>query len=568
MVSLAKVKKRVESHSESREYLWLAGQLMEQGDLDEALLIVNRGLQYHDHDLVGFVLLANIKQARGDLDDAKDLWTHLLDQYPSMVRPIKGLFEIALETNNIEESRLYYEKLRAIDPFYIPKRDCEIVGSHPADDVGLPSLESDTLELSSCDENEKFNTEKFDNDIIEDTLVAIKSESSALEAHSMSSINAEETENLSNIEQATEGDTSLVDSTDVEGAFDDIFGDDDREDFVLPDTIDQESSEAIALKNPEEESSHKHDINHSVAEVIELPILDLIDDEDEELGFLTESTVEIVNDDESEEDVTHETRFSDELNLDSLIADKDNSTSQDDLVTGSDVSDALDEIFGHLEEDAFDEALLGASDSERVVPGQYSSETRVKDECTSQPSESMLVDPDTDAELDSLFVDADNNADPVDSSGESIFVSSEFDMDEDDVDRSKIFNPIEEVREDPADELIALDDHMSQPQAEQYFNLEGDEATSSSEPIPEFLSLGDEDDIDESIFEDPTASEAHDSSETPTVTLAEIYYEQELFSRSIAMYEELIAMESGNPSCVSRYQLRIKEIKNQMGAES
>jgi hypothetical protein len=86
------------------------------------------------------------------------------------------------------------------------------------------------------------------------------------------------------------------------------------------------------------------------------------------------------------------------------------------------------------------------------------------------------------------------------------------------------------------------------------FDLEGvalDDIKISEEiqdSLPEILSLDVSTETKINVTEDQT---------TPTVTLAEIYFEQELYDRSIEMYQDLIKIEGDN----GVYQTRIEEIK-------
>lgn len=610
MVSVDKVKKRVENQSDSREFVWLAQQLFQNGNAADALVVVNKGLQYFEDDLAGKILQAKIKLSLGDLDHSKQLWEDLFNKYPSQLISSKNLMEIALQENDLEGSRRYFNHIKSVDPLFSINHEVET----PEIDVTDVSIEEEInpeLTAPELSEEVKENEPELSLPDLE------------LNTDASLDFSAEVPSEAEELNLSIDEDMQL-DSDAVGDALDDIFGEENDE-FNLDSssqgnpeatesievTQDESAPESLELPlNQNESAPLEFQAPTSETQVVELPKLELEDDDEFDFGSDPEPELPGLVENEPIAEALPPTQVQ-------VEEDKE------EVVTGTDVSDALDEIFGELEEDEFDESLLGASDQERVVPSannpndisKDNTETSVStDEAQdifedseevldqiietkaheselnlestevseSQEEEShdeslILKEPEQDpapsalaedlgdavvSELDALFEEEDED-EPEDKSS---FTQGDYDLENDDTFGE--FEPVQEETNSAIDELETLEEandeifgefDESESSSNEFYNIEGEEANNGlDDSALDGLDLDDE--IDESIFEDPTAPQAEDVVERPTVTLAEIYFGQELFDRSLKMYQELAEADPQD----EKLKLRIEEIKKHM----
>lgn len=632
MVELSKVQQRVAENPDSREFTWLASELVKLGRLEDAIAALNSGIQFYPNHLPALILKAKAIQSlssstSGDLTEAKSLWLEINHKYPSAIISLKSLMEIALEENDLELSRKYYNELKHIDPFVSSLSLSSDIPTEP-----VSTMDSD-LDLSSEDIIDEFVLDESPADL---TSQQVDTESSMGDLELDTSLEDElppldlmktevdladdNSEFNFEVEQSTESEMEL-DSQAVGAALDDIFGDD-TDDFTFPEST-QNDTDSDSHKDTSELNPSVPEIQESATpEKVELPPLELEDDE--ELSFSEEESLfgdEIEDLTFSEAPVTSEAPASADV------------SAKDDLLTGADVSDALDEIFGELEDDDFDESLLGSSDTERIVPKAStpedielnSSESDAEDifgdseetldilvESTDDevlnPPDVAGIDDDLESkdsmtgmgdavvdELDSIFGDESDDEftelleanTGIESASTNIASNTSHEEVSDDPESLTLtqgdyvtdtsseeleFVPVEEEDHSVVDELTTLDsideDIFSgleeTNEGDDFYDITG-EANSGSlfEDNESLSSLDIDEDIDESIFEDPTSPTGGATPEKPTATLAEIYFQQELYEKALEIYQTLSA--SGNQSI--DYSERINEIKKQIDAQ-
>lgn len=638
MVELSKVQQRVAENPDSREFTWLASELVKSGRLEDAIAILNKGIQFYPKHLPALILKAKAihslaSSTSGDLTEAKSLWLDINQTFPSTLISLKGLMEIALEENDLELSRKYYNELKHIDPYVsLTSLSNDTPTDHP------PLMDSE-LDLSSEDIIDEFVLDESPVDVSSHE-VATDTESEALDLVSGADLenelppldltNAEvdltdeDSEFNFEVDQNTESEMEL-DSQAVGAALDDIFGDD-NDDFAFSEPIQKETDPDNDLVENLELNSPMSEIQDMAKpEKVDLPTLQLEDDE--ELSFSEEES--LFGEEAKELTISEEPATS-------------NVPAEDDLLTGTDVSDALDEIFGELEDDDFDESLLGSSDTERIVPKASTPEdvelsastddaedifgdseetldilVESTDDEILNPPQNSLVDDDIENkgsisgmgdavadELDSIFGDesddeftelidshTEGGSTIVDSSPsmaqEEVSVESESSEDSEDSEGLTLtqgdyvtdtdsegleFVPVEEEANSVVDELTTLDsideDIFSgieeTNEGDDFYDITG-EANSGSffEDNESLSSLDIDEDIDESIFEDPTSPTGGATPEKPTATLAEIYFQQELYEKALEIYQTLSASENQSID----YSERMNEIKKQIDAQ-
>ena len=695
MSSLEKVKVKLQLNPSLLEFSWVAGKLFEQGEFDEALTVINRGLEYHQADIVARIVQAKIKFAQDDIEHSKELWSKIAELRPATIVAHKYLMEIALVQNDAEASRICFQNIKQLDPWFlissenesaVPNRiedsseleieDTSGISNEEAssldftdetsyDDVtenesteGLDSLmeeaalspaidpkildkkiaddffgddftepshtilaENESIPSETSGQIEPLVLEELNNEMMDEELdLGLTTEN--LEIEEPPTVNESDSIAVNKVEEVTEllelgnlqqtFDDLGVDGSSLESALDNVFGELD-EDFNFS-SDDDLGVITEAPPEPNEQSWLAADevVEEPIEEIVKLPILDLVDDDDDfyfsepelaqdtaksnyeldvDLGGESLAEVSAEPKAELESKIQLESEIVSELKIESNQVEK-----AEEIITGDDVSDALDEIFGELEDDTFDSSLMSADtnpslddifqDSDKVIEEMVGSkdlidvppegakvlevsetEQEVELETEQENTPSSIPDDLSSAviaELDALF-DDDDDLKIVETNIEIEAESAHlFTNNFENKEADELFDNNKRVDDDVFGEENSLGELSDS--GTDFYNIEGADALDSEfdlegvalddikiseeiqDSLPEILSLDVSTETKINVTEDQT---------TPTVTLAEIYFEQELYDRSIEMYQDLIKIEGDNGA----YQTRIEEIK-------
>ena len=112
-----------ERDPEGRAFAPLADAYRRQGDLDQALELIQDGLGRHSSFTPGHIVAAWVRRDRGELDEAGDAFGVALGLDEENSEALRGLGEIAVARGDGETATIHYQKLTELEP-----DDLEIVG--------------------------------------------------------------------------------------------------------------------------------------------------------------------------------------------------------------------------------------------------------------------------------------------------------------------------------------------------------------------------------------------------------------------------------------------------------
>ncbi len=98
-------------------YAWLADQMIRDGQLEQALSILEEGVDTNPNYITGPLLLANIYITRNKLEKARDLYNRVLERDPDNIKALYGLARIAFELREYSTGIAYIFQVISIDPY-------------------------------------------------------------------------------------------------------------------------------------------------------------------------------------------------------------------------------------------------------------------------------------------------------------------------------------------------------------------------------------------------------------------------------------------------------------------
>jgi tetratricopeptide (TPR) repeat protein len=109
---------------EGQAFVALAESYRRTGDLDQALELLEEGLERHPHHTSGLLVLGRVHRARGDVDGARAAFEQVVALDGDHLEAVRGLGEVAATAGDADGARAYFERVLELDP-----QDAEALGS-------------------------------------------------------------------------------------------------------------------------------------------------------------------------------------------------------------------------------------------------------------------------------------------------------------------------------------------------------------------------------------------------------------------------------------------------------
>jgi len=113
---ISSLEAQLKNDPNSRVFLRLAEELRKADRLDEAILTCRQGLETHPDYLPAEVCLARALYSKGELDEAEVIFRDVNTRNADNVHALRGLGDIAYESERFEEALRYYEMMALLDP--------------------------------------------------------------------------------------------------------------------------------------------------------------------------------------------------------------------------------------------------------------------------------------------------------------------------------------------------------------------------------------------------------------------------------------------------------------------
>lgn len=113
---IQKLEQRMRENPEGRAFAPLADAYRKAGEVARALEIVRRGLLHHRDYVSGHIVLGRCLVDRGDDDEARQAFEHVLELDPENVIALRMLSEVAERAGAIDEALDWLERLLEVDP--------------------------------------------------------------------------------------------------------------------------------------------------------------------------------------------------------------------------------------------------------------------------------------------------------------------------------------------------------------------------------------------------------------------------------------------------------------------
>ncbi len=101
---------------EGQAFVALAEAYRRSGDLDQAVDLLNEGLERHPHHTSGIVVLGRVHRDRGEVSEARAAFERVVELDGENIEAIRGLGEVAAAEGAVEEARDRFQKVLELDP--------------------------------------------------------------------------------------------------------------------------------------------------------------------------------------------------------------------------------------------------------------------------------------------------------------------------------------------------------------------------------------------------------------------------------------------------------------------
>lgn len=586
-VTLDSLKKSIGKKKKSRLFVWVADLEREAGNLDSALKILDEGLKEFPDMAHAHLIRSVVFMAQGNFESALEACDAILKVNPTCLSALRRKGDIYAELGDEMARNKYYRLVHDIDPLdmfwkdeysvmpeeeqALPELSDEplLLPEDSSEDILLPQEESeeDPFQMLSALMPEEGNEEDALSDALENSLNDALEKESFFEKDSEASAEP--------IEEAVSG-------SDVSSAISDFFGaEEDLFEEAKPASPFSNIEIPVSLEDPEPEvqestpspfemSAFEKSAESVPAEESSVGLETAFDsllgeDELPEESSSFEKSAEAVSAEESS--VGLETEPNDDLAAFAVPApaldlDEEPAESLSDLLGTSvekdetGISSAFDSLFGEEDELLDDASLKAFAKNEQEEKAVESSPLMELDE------DELSLPAANEVKSDPLFTTTEERTIPSELSAEvSSSLDALFGDDDDDLElptmkQTSSQESLGTVSHDESEEMTGAFKTL--------FNSDDDlleEKVEGQDKVDVLMSGDSDDEVAAALLKDPMASLLENGENIDerlnTATLAEIYFEQGLYQKSLEIYQDL---HEKNPED-EQIQKRLSEIQ-------
>lgn len=561
------LKKAIGKKKKSRLFVWLADLEREAGNYDSALKILDEGLQEFPDMAHAYLVRSNVLMAQKNYDAALEACDAILKINPTCLSAIRRKGDIYAELGDEMARNKYYRLVHYIDPLdMFWKEEYSVVPEEVVEEslseepLILPDDASSDELLIPTEESEEDPFGMLDSLIPEETTEE-ESLSDALENSLQDVLENDSFNEQGQVEAPVSLEEDAMSGSDVSSAISDFFGaeDDDLFEESKPASPFSNIEIPVSLEDPEpavqEESASPFEksAETSVEESLEVPpteetsvgldsAFDALLGEDElpeESVSSFEKSAEISVEESLEAPQKEEVSTSVESDFavppPAIDLDEASSESLADLLGTTEVKDetgissAFDSLFGE-DDDLLEEELKPYKPVEKEIeePATSSLDDLVDDEELTLPSAAEIKsEPILTKAEDSREIPSELSAE-VSSSLDALFGDDDDDLE------LPVAKPAVAEPEENTGAFKTLFDSSEEQELE----------LQDGQDKVDFLMSGDsEDEVSAALLKDPSASLIENGENIDerlnTPTLAEIYFEQGLYQKSLDIYLDL-----------------------------
>ena len=586
-VTLDSLKKSIGKKKKSRLFVWVADLEREAGNLDSALKILDEGLKEFPDMAHAHLIRSVVFMAQGNFESALEACDAILKVNPTCLSALRRKGDIYAELGDEMARNKYYRLVHDIDPLdmfwkdeysvmpeeeqALPELSDEplLLPEDSSEDILLPQEESeeDSFQMLSALMPEEGNEEDALSDALENSLNDALEKESFFEKDSEASAEP--------IEEAVSGSDVSYAISDFFGAEEDLFEEakpaSPFSNIEIPVSLeDPEPEVQESTPSPFEMSAFEKPAESVPAEESSVGLETAFDsllgeDELPEEPSSFEKSAESVPAEESS--VGLETEPNDDLAAFAVPApaldlDEEPAESLSDLLGTSvekdetGISSAFDSLFGEEDELLDDASLKAFAKNEQEEKAVESSSLMELDE------DELSLPAANEVKSDPLFTTTEERTIPSELSAEvSSSLDALFGDDDDDLElptmkQTSSQESLGAVSHDESEEMTGAFKTL--------FNSDDDlleEKVEGQDKVDVLMSGDSDDEVAAALLKDPMASLLENGENIDerlnTATLAEIYFEQGLYQKSLEIYQDL---HEKNPED-EQIQKRLSEIQ-------
>ena len=550
-VTLDSLKKSIGKKKKSRLFVWVADLEREAGNLDSALKILDEGLKEFPDMAHAHLIRSVVFMTQGNFESALEACDAILKVNPTCLSALRRKGDIYAELGDEMARNKYYRLVHDIDPLdmfwkdeysvmpeeeqALPELSDEplLLPEDSSEDILLPQEESeeDPFQMLSALMPEEGNEEEALSDALENSLNDALEKESFFEKDSEASAEP--------IEEAVSGSDVSLAISDFFGAEEDLFEE------AKPASPFSNIEIPVSLEDPEPE------VQESTPSPFEMSAFEKSSEsvpaEESSVGLETEP-----NNDMAAFAVPAPALDLDEEPAESLSDLLGTSVEKDE--TG--ISSAFDSLFGEEDELLDDASLKAFAKKEQEEKAVESSPLMELDE------DELSLPAANEVKSDPLFTTTEERTIPSELSAEvSSSLDALFGDDDDDLElptmkQTSSQESLGAVSHDESEEMTGAFKTL--------FNSDDDlleEKVEGQDKVDVLMSGDSDDEVAAALLKDPMASLLENGENIDerlnTATLAEIYFEQGLYQKSLEIYQDL---HEKNPED-EQIQKRLSEIQ-------